>query len=162
MPSTLRSGRAPRGSGAGERDVHQHGAVLRGRIDARHAAFDLAVARVDGGALADLHVLGLRFRNPQLGLQPAGHGHAREVRPGRHALADLDGHDLQHALDAGAHLERVGLAASQLVERPPLCDPRLLGGELRVRRAAANLQTLLLDAMAVGQLVGLDLRDLRE
>src|SRR5215213_22806 len=151
----------PPGQRSGERDVHEHRAVLRGGIDARDAPFDLAVPGIDGRLEANLEVLGLRFRNPQLRLEPPGRRHTREIRTDCDALANLDRHDLQYARDACPYLEGLDLAAAQLVERPPLCDPRLLRGELRLCRVAANLETLLLDAMTVLELVGLDPRDLR-
>ena len=64
---------------AGQRHVHRARAVLHRRIDARDAAFDDAVARVDFGLLADLNVLGLRFRDLDFRLQPARIGDAGEV-----------------------------------------------------------------------------------
>ena len=82
--------------------------------------------------------------------------------PDGDALADLHRHDLQHAFEPGAHPQGVGLAAPQLVERPALGDPRLLGGQLRIGRARPDPEALGLDAMAVGQFLGLHLRDSRE
>ena len=43
---------------------------------------DDAVARVDGGRLADLDVLGLRFRNLQLRLEPPGSATRARLVPG--------------------------------------------------------------------------------
>ena len=62
---------------------------------------DDAVAGVDFGRLADLDVLGLRLRNPELGLQPARIGDARQVLAGPDPLADFDRHLLEHAGEPG-------------------------------------------------------------
>ena len=72
-----------------QRDVHGHGAVLHGRVDARHAAGDDPVARVDRRRLADHDVLRLRLRDLQLRLQVPLVGHAGEVGAGPDLLADL-------------------------------------------------------------------------
>ena len=82
---------------AGELDVDRDGALLRRRVDADDLAFDDAVAGVDLRALADGQVLGLRFRDPQLGLQTGRVGDTREVGARRHLLADADGNLLEHA-----------------------------------------------------------------
>ncbi len=72
-------------------------------------------------------------------------------------LADLHRHDLQHAFEPGAHSQGVGLAPPQIVERPALGHAGLFGRQLRVGRARADLQAFGLDAMAVGEFLGLDL-----
>ena len=87
VPSTLRSGRAPRGSSPVELDVDGDRALLRRRVDADDLALDDAVARVDLRALADGEVPRLRFRDAQFGLQPGRIGDAREVGARRDLLA---------------------------------------------------------------------------
>src|SRR5258706_333406 len=82
--------------------------------------------------LTELDVLRLRFRNVQLGLEAAGHGHARQVGPGGHALPDLDRHDLEHALDAGADLQGVRLALAEVIEGFLLGHACLFGLDLRL------------------------------
>ena len=110
VPSTLRSGRAPRGSGAvAEGDVHQHGARLHGRIDAGDVAGGDPVAGIHVGGLARLDVPRLGFGDLDLRLEPGGIGDAGDVGARRDALADFHGHELEHARHAGAHLEGVEL-----------------------------------------------------
>ncbi len=46
-------------------------------------------------------------------LSRAGSATRARLVPGRDALADLDGHLLEHARHAGAHLEGVELAVAQ-------------------------------------------------
>ena len=81
VPSTHRSGRAPGGSVAVEIDVDLHRAVLHGRIDALDLAVDDAVARVDLDLLADLHVLGLRLGDAQLGRSTSGRATRARLAP---------------------------------------------------------------------------------
>ena len=77
--------------------------------------------------------------------------------PDSDPLADLNRHDLQHAFKTGTHPQGVGLAPPQLVERPALGDPGLLGCQLRIGRARTDPEAFGLDAMAVGQFLGLHL-----
>ena len=98
MPSTLRSGTRAFGQLAVERDVDRDRAVLHGRIDAGHHPVDDAIARVDAGLLADLNVLGLRFRDLDFRLEPTGIRDAGEVGAGRDLLAHFHRDDLEHAV----------------------------------------------------------------
>ena len=112
-----------------------------------------AVARVDLDRLAERDVLRLRFGDAQLGHQLARPRDAREVRAGGDLLAFLDRHLLQDAFDAGAHVQRVGLALAQLARRDELVETRLLGGELRVDVAAELDDALLFEIHAVLRLL---------
>ena len=109
VPSTLRSGRAPAGSAPSSDDVDADRAAGRRRVDARDPALDDAVAGVDLGVLADPDVLGLRFRDPQFGLQVRRIGDAGEVGARADLCADFDRHLLQHAGHAGLDLQVVEL-----------------------------------------------------
>ena len=116
-----------------EDDVDADRSVGRGGIDARDLALDDAVARVDFGDLADPDVLGLRFRDPQLGLEDRRVGDARQVGAGLHTAAPhFDRHHLQHAVHARLHLQIVELAQAQLVGGTALVDVGFLRRELRL------------------------------
>ena len=106
MPSTPRSGRAPRGSASLERDVHGHGAVLHAGIDAHHPAGDDAVARVHLGGQAEREIARLDIRDLEHRLQPLGRGDARERLAGLDPLAGLEVELLHLPRRAGAHLHR--------------------------------------------------------
>ena len=81
--------------------------------------------------------------------------------PGRHPLADLHRQLLEHAGDAGPHLERLDLAPPQLVEGAHLVDPGALGRELGLGGPPALLEALPLDAGLLGELVRLEARALQ-
>ena len=111
VPSTLRSGTAPFGrSPVSVTSTVRVPFCTDGSMRATRP-FDDAVARVDFGLLAELDVLGLRLGDLDLRLQPARVGDAREVRARRDLLADFHRHQLQHAVEAGAHLQLVAAAA---------------------------------------------------
>src|SRR5947199_1241427 len=149
-----------------EGDVDDHRAVLHRRRDAHDVAADQAVAGVDRGPQAELDVLGLHLGDVQLGLELLGPGDARQHRAGGHLLAHLHRQLLEHAGDAGPHLERIHLVLSQLVERRVLFDPGALGGELGGGRALVLLVALLFDRRLLDELLGLEgrqlLRDVRQ
>ncbi len=143
-----------------ERDVHRDRAVEHGRVDPRHPARDDAVARVDGGRLADLDVLGLRLRDLELGLQLRLVRHARQVGPRLHVSAHVDRHLLQHPGDAGPHVQLVDLAVAQHDQRPQAIDLGLLHGQLRGPRLAQLHVALAFDLVLRLEALGLDLRQL--
>ena len=120
VPSTLRSGRDRRGQRAFQSHIHRHRAVQNGLFDARHAALDQPVARVDHRRLPDGDVLHLRFGDLQLGLQVGRLRHLAERRAGHHLLPFLDRRQrrrqrLQHPVEPRPHLQLVHLALLQLV-----------------------------------------------
>ena len=76
VPSTLRSGRAPTGSGSIICDVDGDGAVLDGGIDAGDLTLDDAVAGVDRSSQPDGDILRLGFGDFDFGLEVLGIGDA--------------------------------------------------------------------------------------
>ena len=86
-PSTLKSGRAPRGSSPIELDVNRDGALLRRGIDSNDLAIDDAVASVDLGFLANGQVACLRFSDAEFRFEPRRIGHSREIEARRDLLA---------------------------------------------------------------------------
>ncbi len=121
-----------------QRHVHRDGAVLHGRVDARHAAGDDPVARVDRRRLPDHDVLRLRLGDLQLRLQVPLVGHAREVGARTDLLADFHRDLLQHAGDAGAHVQLVHLALPQRDERAQPVHLGLLDRQSRLRQIRAS------------------------
>ena len=79
---------------------------------------------------------------------------------GGHALAHLDGELLQHAVHARLELQGLNLGAAQPGGGPPLLGHRALHGELGLDGLAGDGQPLLLEPVAVLQLLGRDLREL--
>ena len=156
MPSTLRSGTAPRGnSPSNETSTVRVPFCTEGSMRTT-LALDEPVAGVDLGPLADLNVARLRLGDLDFGLQAAGIGDAGEVGAWRDTRADRDlrRNHLQHAVDAGAHLELVALAAAELDDGPRLVDRRLLDGQLRARRIGAARQLFLGDLVADARAAG--------
>src|SRR5690606_762097 len=129
-------------------DVHLHGTVTRGRVDPDHAPVDDAVARIHVHELADLHVARLRLRDLQLGLQIVGPRDPRDVRAERDALSLLDLHFLEHACDAGAHLQGVDALEAALARVLHLVEARRPRGALRRQRRPGLLEALPLDVHA--------------
>jgi hypothetical protein len=113
-----------------------------------------AVAGVDGGLLADGHVLGLRLGDADLGLQLVGAHHLGQQRARRHGLSVLQRQLLQDAVDAGAQLQAVDLLAAELGDRAQPLDLRALGRHLGGDPLRLRGQALLLELEAPGQLVG--------
>ncbi len=140
----------------GELHVHRDGAVLHRGVHALHPSLDLAVAGVHGDPLADLDVLGLGLGDPELRLESVGPGHSRQVDSGRHPLSDLDRHLLKHAVDPGADLQRVDLAAPKPRDGPDLLDLGALHLELGLVQLPGHGQPLLLEVVSLGELLGGD------
>jgi hypothetical protein len=84
----------------------------------------------------------------------------REDRPGGNALTDFDADLLQHAADAGAHLQRRELRPLQLVHRAKLFDLRAARGETGAAGVRSSDDPPFLELIAVVQLVSALLRDL--
>ena len=93
-------------------------------------ARDDSVVSVDGSLLAVLDVLGLRLCNLDLRFEFRGLRHARQVRPRRDTLADLDRQKLQHAVYTRADAQSFHLAPLEVIARPELFNFRLLRSEL--------------------------------
>ena len=72
------------------------------------------------------------------------------VDAGRDVLAHLVGQVDQHAVDAGAHAERVELLLLQREDRLGLLDLGLLHGELRLDRGLVEREPLVLEAYCGG------------
>ena len=142
------------GQGAVEVEVDRHRAVLDRGVHPHHVRLDDAVARVDAGLLADLHVLGLGLRDADHGLELAGLGHAREVGARGDALAHLHRELLQHAVHARLELQGLHLGAPQPGRGHALLGHRALHGQLRLDGLARDGQALLLELVAVVQLLG--------
>src|SRR5665213_1423786 len=115
---------------AGEIDIDLHGAVLHRRVDPGDLAIDDAVACIDLDRLADDDILGLGLGDAQLRHQVVRSRDTSEVGTRDHLLALLDRNQLQHAGDAGAHVQRVGLALAQVARTIELVQARLFGGDL--------------------------------
>ena len=113
MPSTLRSGRAPRGSGPSSATSTVTVPFCAAGIDANDLAGDEAVARVDRGNLSDGQIARLRFRDAQFGLEARRIRDAHEVGAGLHLLADFDRHLFEHAVHAGAHAQLIDLLSGE-------------------------------------------------
>src|ERR1043165_6669950 len=133
-----------------ERNIYRDCSLLHGRINSRHVTFNDAVVCVNRGALAHLHVLGLRFRNLELGFEVARLCDPREDCSGIDLLSDLSLHLLQDAIRAGLNSERAYLSAFELAQSLMLEDARLLRGELCLCRAQVDIETLLFYPVAVG------------
>ena len=148
--------------------IHRHRTVQNGGIDARYTALDQPVRTpsgqpcVDDGGLPIGYILDLGFRDLQLGLELGGLRHLAQRRTGHHLLAHLDGRGklLQHAVEAGTHLQLVHLALLQVELPAKLLDLHLLGRQLRLFRVAVDVQALLLELHPAIQLLRLDRRDL--
>src|SRR5690606_29339754 len=91
----------------GATDVDGYGAVLHGGIEAIALPLDDAVARVDVGDLADLDVARLGFGDADFGLEAQWIGDASEIAAGLNLGAHFNREDLQDAVHAGAHGERI-------------------------------------------------------
>ena len=143
LPSTLMSGRAPRGS-APSSATSTVTVPLRaaGSMRTTRPLRD-AVARVDFGLLADGDILDLRLRDLQLRLQPRRIDDAREVRARADALPDLHRHFLQHARNARANLQARRLRPPQRRHRLAPLHFGLLHGQLHRERALAVGEPLL-------------------
>ena len=107
-------------------------------------AVDQSVARIHHGRLADGHVLCLRFRDLQLGLQLRELRDLAERGAGGHFLSFFNrrGQRLQHAFGAGADLEFFHFLLLELVLRLQLIDLHLLRGQLRLDRLLVDGQAL--------------------
>src|ERR1700733_4450614 len=114
-------------------DIHGDRAVDNRGIDADDVAVHDTVARIDGRALADDDVFRLCLRNLDFGFQFFWIGDARDVCADGYALADIDGKQLQHAGDARANMQRVGLALAQFIHGACLFEVRLLRLQPRLR-----------------------------
>ena len=134
-----------------EGDVDLDRARHRRRIDARHLADDDAVARVDGGLLPELHVLGLRLGHAQLRLELVGLRHLGDHGTDGDRLPRLQRQILQHARDAGAHVQRLDLLVAELGDRAQPLE--LLPLRLHLRRDALGerAEPLLLERLAPRQ-----------
>src|ERR1043165_6540360 len=145
-------------------ELHVDGerAVVRRRVEALDAPLDdaaVAAARVNARLLADGHVLDLRLRNLERGLEARRGCDARDVRARRDLLADRDRHLLKHAVRSGAHLQGGDVLLVEPQLRAQLLDARLLRGDLRVRRLLGRPHALLLDLQTVGELLHFHARD---
>ena len=135
VPSTLRSGRAPRGSSPSSATSTVTVPFTADGIDADDLARDEAAAGIDRGDLADGQVARLRFRDAQFRLQAGRIRDAHQVGAGLHLLADFDRHLLEHAGHAGADAQLIDLLAAKVVVRAALIDQRLRRLQLRARRS---------------------------
>lgn len=111
--------------------------------------------------LAGHDVAGLGLRHADDGLQPLGPRDAREVGAGADLLADLHRNDLEDAVEPCPYLQRLDLGPPQPRLLPPLLHLRLLHAELGLDRLPRDGQALLLDALAVLELVRCALRELQ-
>ncbi len=142
-------GTRARGQRAVDAQVDEHGAVDRGRIDARDARGDDAVARVDLRDLSGDEVLRLRLRDADLGFQAIGLRDTRQRGAGVDALSGLHGDGLQDAVDAGADLEGSAALPLQVDHRPPLLDLGLQRREARALGGGEGGQALFFEFHAL-------------
>src|SRR5580698_1862879 len=113
-------------------DIHGDRAVDDRGIDADHVAIYDTVARIDGRALTDDDVLRLCFRNLDFSFQFFWIGDARDVCANGYALTNIDREQLQHAGDARANMQRVGLALAQFEHGACLFEVGLLRLDARL------------------------------
>ena len=89
-----------------------------------------------------------------------GLNHASEVGAGRNLLTFLNGDLLQHARGSRQDTKVVDLFVLQGQQRFQLRDARLLGRDLRLRRARDDVQALLFNVVSVGEVLRANLRKL--
>ena len=147
MPSTLRSGTAP----LGKSPVSATSTVIvpfctDGSMRDTRPAPRRCACRL--GVLADLDILGLRFRDLDFRFQAARIRDPCEVRARGDLRADFHRHNLENPVQAGPDLELVALPLLQLEERSGLIDLGVLRGKLRVLRVLIRLKQLLGDPIA--------------
>src|SRR6185295_19586753 len=136
------------------------GAVLRRRIDARDRAVNDAVARIDLHGLARQYVFGLRFSNLQFSFQAQRIGDPCDVLADGHLLADFDLQELQDAVDAGAHFQRLDLSALEVYGLFELADAFVFSRQSRFDFFLAGFEALLFDLDAVFEIGSGNLREL--
>ena len=126
VPSTLRSGRAPRRA-AGRRRAR----FLRLRPDrARDLALDHTVPRIDLRPLPDRHVIDQSLRDLEFRLEVHRIGHPCQLVARSDQLPGLDIHQLQDPVHPGPDTEPVYLVLAQCHKRFHLLDARPLGRQL--------------------------------
>ena len=145
VPSTLRSGRAPRGSSP-DSSTSTVTVPFWAAGSMRMTLPGMMPLRVSTEAdLADGQVAGLGLGDAQLGLQAGRVGDAGHVGAGGHLLADFDRHLFEHAAHAGAHPQLVDLLAAQVEEGAQLIDAGLLGQELGAHALLRDRDPLLFE-----------------
>ena len=113
MPSTLRSGRAPRGSSP-DSSTSTVTVPFCAAGSMRTTLPGMMPLRVSTERqLADGQVAGLGLGDAQLGLEAGRVGDAGDVGALGHLLADFHRHLFEHAGHAGAHAELIDLLAAQ-------------------------------------------------
>ena len=148
VPSTLRSGRAPRGSSpsSATSTVTVPFCAAGSMRMTLPAMMPLRVSTEAIWPIVRSRACVSAMRSSAL--SRVGIGDAREVGAGRHLLADFDRHLLEHAGHAGAHAQLIDLLAAQVEVRAALIDARLLRLQLRLDARLGHLQALLFDLVA--------------